>query len=139
MPFEANTFDTVLLINILEHADDRKVLEETGRVCRKNVIFSVPHEKEAALEAYGVTYHSYFDPTHRRYYTYERLADLLQSTGFRLDALYRTYPINAIGLLLHTLHVPHPLTLQMGSLLEKSLLVKNYYMNIEGVASKVKQ
>ena len=57
LPFKDQSFDTVLMINVLEHLDDDGALREAYRICRKNVIFSVPHEQEEELGEYNLTCH----------------------------------------------------------------------------------
>ena len=44
LPFEDSTFDTVIMLDILEHLyAPEKLLEEAARVSKKNIIISVPN------------------------------------------------------------------------------------------------
>jgi 2-polyprenyl-3-methyl-5-hydroxy-6-metoxy-1,4-benzoquinol methylase len=45
LPFDAGEFDLVLCLEVLEHLEDPEdALTELGRVSRKHVVISVPHE-----------------------------------------------------------------------------------------------
>ncbi|MCX7703709.1 MAG: class I SAM-dependent methyltransferase [Planctomycetota bacterium] len=83
LPFPNKSFDTVLLFDIIEHTKEEiAVLQEAKRVARKNILLSVPKSDEYSRHDAGVTYHSYFDPTHLRYYTQESLKKALKKSGF---------------------------------------------------------
>jgi|GEM_PF-1781417 hypothetical protein len=124
------------MINVLEHTDDLSALQEAYRVCRKNVVFSVPHEKEEELGHYNITYHPYVDPTHLRYYTMERVTATFADAGFTMDEICFDGPINSLGLFLRALHLPRLLSIGVGITVNRIPGIKKYYMNIEGVASR---
>ncbi len=136
LPFKDQSFDTILLLNVLEHVDDRAALREAYRVCKKNVIFGVPHEKERELGDFYVTYHPYVDPTHLRYYTVQSVKTTFTSAGFaRVDVNYQG-PINAAGLFLRALRVPRLPSMWVGAAINAIPMIKKYYANIEGIATK---
>ncbi len=69
LPFENETFDVVLLMEILEHIDfPVKALEEAKRICRKNgmIILTVPNEERIKDNAHvwSFTPSSIFDLLH---------------------------------------------------------------------------
>lgn len=136
LPFKDRSFDTVLMINVLEHVDDAPALQEAHRVCRKNVIFSVPHENEEELGEYNLTYHPYADLTHLRYYSIKQLHTKFASAGFEIREIDFEGPINPLGLFLRSLRLPRLLTYAVGAFINKVPGVKRYYMNIEGIAAK---
>ena len=136
LPFKDQSFDTVLMINVLEHVDDDAALREVYRICRKNVIFSVPHAKEEELGEYNLTYHPYVDPTHLRYYSIEHIRSTFASTGFEILEIALDGPVNPFGLFLRSLRLPRLWTFAAGAFVNKLPGVKKYYMNIEGVAAK---
>jgi len=83
LPFHDDSFDTVLLFNIIEHTeDDVAVLKEASRIARRNILVSVPKEDTYPRHSSGLTYRGYIDPTHRRYYTEDRLTRTLEEAGF---------------------------------------------------------
>jgi len=83
LPFADNSFDTVLLFDILEHTpDDVAVLKEASRIARSNILLSVPKLDTYLRHDAGLTYHSYIDPSHLRYYTEKSLSDTIKRAGF---------------------------------------------------------
>lgn len=77
LPFENNSFDTVLLFDILEHGDEEKILKEAIRVTRQRLIIIVPREVDKKLADTGIVFRHYIDKSHLREYTtpdFERLA-----------------------------------------------------------------
>ena len=84
LPFEDGSFDTVVCFETLEHMlDPEAVLHEIHRVCRNNVILSVPNcEMPASLEASRLTFFHYTDRSHLSFFTRDTLATALQKTGF---------------------------------------------------------
>jgi ubiquinone/menaquinone biosynthesis C-methylase UbiE len=137
LPFRENSFDTILLFNVLEHVDDIKVLSEVYRVCKQNIVFSVPNQKEVEIGYYGLTYHPYVDVTHLRYYTPQSIKKILTESGFEIKHIHHTGHINPLGLALHMLRLPHWFNFKIGKILEVLPFSKKYYMTIEGVATKL--
>lgn len=85
LPFEDESFDTILLFDILEHINDQKILKEIHRVCKKRVILSVPNKDDSFLPKYNLTFKHYKDKTHRREYTQREIKELLGKFGFRVE------------------------------------------------------
>jgi ubiquinone/menaquinone biosynthesis C-methylase UbiE len=85
LPFASNSFDTVVLWNVLEHVDnDQIALSEALRVCRLNIIIVVPKEDDLSTSLSSITYRHYVDLGHRRYYTREKLQALYETFGAHL-------------------------------------------------------
>jgi SAM-dependent methyltransferase len=137
LPFKDESFDTVLMINTLEHMDDRAALKEAYRICKKNIIFSVPHEEEGGLGLYGTTSYPYVDQSHLRYYTLKTVKSTFANAGFRTDEINYHGPINPAGLFLSTLHLPHSFSALVGNMVNSFPIIKKHYINIEGIATKV--
>lgn len=82
LPFVDNSFDTVVLFDILEHiSDDVAVIKEAARVARTNMLISVPKSDTYPRYDSGLTYRSYTDPTHLRYYTEGSISRILLEAG----------------------------------------------------------
>ena len=81
LPFRDQSFDSVLIFEVLEHvADIEKVLSEAFRVARKNVLITVPNSEDIELmKANDVTYAHMLSSDHLHFFDPESLADLLQA------------------------------------------------------------
>ncbi|MFH1422149.1 MAG: class I SAM-dependent methyltransferase [Planctomycetota bacterium] len=101
VPFADNSFDTVCLWDVLEHVtDDSIALQEAVRVAKKNVLISVPKEDAGSDFSAGITYRTYTDSSHLRYYTKEKIENLMQKTGvksFEIEEFDRIRPMLAYG------------------------------------------
>lgn len=87
LPFPAKSFDVCACFLVLEYVrDDRKVIREMRRVLKKNgkLVVQVANRKNLKTLIWGV----YLDPLHKREYTSEEITALLQSEGFRMNALW---------------------------------------------------
>lgn len=137
LPFKDNSFDTILLLDVLEHIEnEEKVLNEVYRVCSKNIIFSVPHEDKGELEHYYLTYRPYWDISHVRYYSLEDIASKLENVGFKIIKIMYADPINPLGLFLHLCGVPHRFSIFIGKHINKLPFVRKHFTKIVGVAEK---
>lgn len=77
-PVADGSYDTVMALDVLEHVKaPSALLSEMVRVCRRNIVVTVPAEAPSGLTQAGLLYGSYLDPTHRRYYTPSGLRELL--------------------------------------------------------------
>ncbi len=82
--FPDSSFETVLMLDVLEHVlDDKKLLSDAARVANRNVVLSVPAEVLEGMKATQLVFASYVDPTHRRYYSFESLQNVLKEVGFK--------------------------------------------------------
>ena len=61
-PFKENTFDEVLIDNVLEHlSEPKKVMKEIWRICKKDAIVEI-------IVPYYNSYYAYADPTHINFF-----------------------------------------------------------------------
>lgn len=82
-----NSFDNVVAFDIIEHLDDDTLfLREVRRVCRARgrLLLSVPNPDDEQVRQIALTHIHYTDKTHRREYTKEGLATLLELEGFKV-------------------------------------------------------
>jgi len=117
LPLPDDSFDTVALWDVLEHVrDDCTALKESARIARHNVLFSVPAEDSMPDYSSGVTYRTYTDPTHLRYYNRRQLESLISLCGqrdFTIEMFDRARP----ALMYRRVGIPRPIL----SLLDKLL------------------
>jgi ubiquinone/menaquinone biosynthesis C-methylase UbiE len=92
LPFADKSFDSTYCFDVLEHVDDEASLRELARVTARRLILVVPQENQL-LEAYGLTFYHYIDPTHLRYYTEETFHRLISSIGPKRISLIPDQPV----------------------------------------------
>jgi ubiquinone/menaquinone biosynthesis C-methylase UbiE len=95
--FEDAAFETVLMLDILEHvSNDVELLKDGFRVCKKNVIITVPARMSEAFDNSQLVFGSCVDPTHLRYYSMEdlrRLFDRAGIKGYKIEVGLRFDPV----------------------------------------------
>ena len=99
--FQDKAFDTVLLIEVLEHvADPLTVLAEVGRVAKKRILITVPNlEPLPHLAQFNVIMHHFLEPTHLNFFTKKMLEVLLSK-------YFRKFEIERFGRFFHFLGSP---------------------------------
>lgn len=108
--FPDSAFETVLLLDVLEHvADDKRLLREAARIANRNVLLSVPAQVPEGMKNTQLVFASYVDPTHRRYYTYETLQETLAEIGFASVSIEGALGFTPILYDLFPNHLKYPL------------------------------
>jgi 2-polyprenyl-3-methyl-5-hydroxy-6-metoxy-1,4-benzoquinol methylase len=84
LKFPDNSFDTILLFEVLEHVENpSRVIEEVKRVAKKNILITVPNNTEFyELRKYGLTYEHMLEKDHINFFTKKDLENML-STYFK--------------------------------------------------------
>jgi len=94
LPFGANSFDTVLAINVVEHIEDeKKILSELARVTKKRLLLSVPNSEDELLQRYNLTFRHQTDKTHKREYSKESIKRKLKQVGFEVKNVALDGPV----------------------------------------------
>jgi SAM-dependent methyltransferase len=138
LPFASHSFDTVLAFDVLEHIPElERPLQEIHRVCRRNLIVTVPDcaEEEDMLRA-GLVYTHWLDRSHCHFFTMESLVETLEQSGFRLALVGRILPVLADFPVLRSYGIPHGLAFQVSRVLARLPFRKQYRMALLGVAEK---
>jgi SAM-dependent methyltransferase len=82
LPFPDGAFDTLIMIEVLEHVPDgevESVLAEIRRVVRKNVLLTVPDCDDVSyLQSAGVTHEHFLAADHVQFFTKHKLQALLE-------------------------------------------------------------
>ena len=82
LPFDQNTFDGVLFLDVLEHVDDTQALREAYRVLKKDAyLFITVPAYQWLWSGWDAALH------HKRRYTKETLVHLLKSEGFAVQKI----------------------------------------------------
>lgn len=79
IPFEDKAFDTVIMFEVLEHADNpSKILEEAKRVAGKNILITVPNCTDfEELRRQRLAYEHFLELDHANFFTKDSLSALL--------------------------------------------------------------
>lgn len=95
LPFSENLFNTVILIEVLEHSENPGwVLEEAKRVAKKNILVTVPNcEGFESLRKYGLTYAHFLAIDHKHFFTKDSLEKLF-SNHFNNFKITRELPMS---------------------------------------------
>ena len=94
LPFADKQFDTVLLFDVLEHEDDKKILMEAKRVAKRRILVIVPRIVDQELAQSGVVFRHYIDKSHLREYEQNNmieLADRLDLKAIHIQAVHPLY------------------------------------------------
>ena len=94
LPFPDNSFDTVIMFELLEHVHDPDVLlKEAERVAKKNILITVPNcEYFEELGKYGLTYQHFLAMDHINFFTKKELEKLIVRYGARFE-VFKDEPI----------------------------------------------
>jgi hypothetical protein len=126
LPFRDASFDTTLLLSILEHGDDVQLLREAARVTRRRLIIQVPLSEPRFLVDGGLLFSHWSDRSHVRTYTEAMLRDLVDAAGCRWLGMWPAFPRNMTALYVSAMRLPRILRPLVRTLLGPlSLLVHN--------------
>jgi len=97
LDFMDNSFDTVLLFEVLEHVKCTDIiLKEAKRIAKKNVLITVPNCTDYfILRRFGLTYEHMLEKDHINFFTKKDLEDLL-SKYFKKFKVEKKEPINTV-------------------------------------------
>lgn len=135
--YKSNSFDTVTCFETLEHlTNPDKALQEFHRVCRENIILTVPNcEVPEAMLRSELIYKTWIDRTHVQFFTMSSVIKLVEKNGFNVT---RSCYINKINLY-PFLEEAFNLSGRVGGLLKKILMKrksKDYHITCLLVAEK---
>lgn len=100
--------DTILSFETLEHLPDPlKALQEYHRVCRKNVVLTVPNcEHTPAMKQSNLIYYHWIDRTHVHFFTLESIKQLALDAGFQNVKAYYINRLTLLPLVQEAFEVP---------------------------------
>ncbi|MBU3924010.1 MAG: methyltransferase domain-containing protein [Nanoarchaeota archaeon] len=86
-PFTDDTFDYVLIDNVLEHLDDpTRVMREIWRICKNGAIVEI-------IVPYYNSYYAYADPTHKNYFSDLSMRQTLGEVEYAHDSQRERFDI----------------------------------------------
>ncbi|MEN6330236.1 MAG: class I SAM-dependent methyltransferase [Methanobacteriaceae archaeon] len=117
LEFADNSFDTVLLFEVLEHVEKpQNILKEAKRVARKNVLITVPNCSQLSqLSQFSLTYEHLLERDHVNFFTKNDLENLIsphfhkfkvkEGDEIKLGAAGLPLPLKAIILGLYKIRI----------------------------------
>ena len=97
LDWKDNSVDTILSFETLEHLQfPEKALREYYRVCRKNIILTVPDcDLTPGMSQSQLIHNHWIDRTHVQFFNMESITDMIKGVGFKIK---KSYYINQISL-----------------------------------------
>jgi len=137
LQFEDNSFDTILSFETLEHlSEPRNALREYYRICRKNLILTVPNcDITPGMRQSLMLYYHWIDRTHVNFFNMETITEAVKEAGFKI---IKYYYINQISLMPFIAEA-FDLSGLLGKVIRKILLNRqqhSYYITCLVVAEK---
>lgn len=130
LDFEDDSFDTVLLFEVLEHLKNPlQLLKEAKRVARKNVLITVPNCGQLSqLSQFSLTYEHLLEEDHVNYFTKQDLENLIGQEFARFNVEEGDeVQLGAIGL-------PLPLKALVLGLYKIKIIKSHIYFRLYAVA-----
>lgn len=138
LPYEDNSFETVIAFEVLEHIeyiDD--ALEGLGKISKKNIIISVPNcLQPEVFKASGLAFHHWTDRTHKQFFTKELLVQALKRNGFKILEFKLINPVIPELLVLSSFRIPTKFSYYVAKFVSHLPFRKKYYMSLMVAASK---
>lgn len=96
-----NSVDTILSFETLEHLQNpEQALKEYYRVCRQNIIITVPNcQITPGMDSSKMIYSHWIDPTHINFFQMEDIIKMVKDVGFNITQSYYINKINLQGLI----------------------------------------
>lgn len=133
---EDSSVDTILSFETLEHlSNPEQALREYYRVCRKNIILTVPNcQITPGMEKSKMIYYHWIDSTHINFFNQTTIIELVKNVGFQVHTNYYINQINLQPLLSEALAIPVFFDKILKKFLEKQK--RSYYLTCLLVACK---
>lgn len=138
LPYSDESFDTVSSFEVLEHlSDPGAALKEFHRVCRKNIIITVPNcEITPGMDQSSLLYSHWRDPTHLNFFDLSSIRKAVSEAGFKVIKADLTNQINITPFIVEAFGFGKRLPRFVYRIVKK-LLRQKHYISILVLAEKV--
>jgi SAM-dependent methyltransferase len=135
-----SSVDTILSFETLEHLPDpERALKEYLRVCRKNLILTVPNcQLTMGMRRSGLIYNHWIDRTHVNFWDMDGICDLISKMGFEVSHRQHINQVSPGGLVFESLGLGGTVA-RIGAGLLRRLQRQRYWMTSLVVANKPAQ
>lgn len=135
--FNDGSFDTVLAFEVLEHIKDYDAaLKEMYRVCRNNIIVTVPNcIQTEGMKKSNILYGHYSDRTHINFWDMSNFCDVISNAGFEVVVAEHINFIDLSGIIMEAIQF-NGMIGKIARKLIKLLIKKKYPMTLLVVANK---
>lgn len=141
LPYPDNSFDTVLLFEILEHVDNpAKALAEVWRVTADKAIISVPDATLYPLfQEAGLTFFHWTDRSHVNFFTPQTIQEELRRSNFAIELFKQINPVYPEIIFWENFRIPPFIRKIFLKITRNFPWRKKYYMTLLVVAKKQKK
>lgn len=139
LPYKNNSFDTLLLFDILEHIKEPElVLKKLSKLVKKNLILTVPNcDQPEEFRTSGLAFHHWIDRTHVQFFRKESIRKILNRNGYKVILVEFIDPAMPETLFLSGWHFPLRLAKWIGMFCQFLPFRKKYFLAILIVAEKI--
>jgi len=135
LPFKDQSFEIVLLFDIIEHGDDFKILKEASRVGERLIVI-VPRIVDQSLSETGVIFKHYIDKSHLREYSEVDLGNLAKKLNLKVIHLQKVQLLPNFAIFASLFKGPNLFFKAIGKILFLPFLRKDYFTEFLVVLDK---
>ncbi|MCB0418066.1 MAG: class I SAM-dependent methyltransferase [Bdellovibrionaceae bacterium] len=132
-----DSIDTIVSFETLEHLPDpEKALREYHRVCRHNIVVTVPNcAITPGIKKSNLLYSHWSDPSHLNFFTLDSLKALIESAGFSIKEAHYINRLDVRPFVLEAFKLRGPLAKVLSKVL-RLLPSESYFITCLVVAEK---
>lgn len=137
LEYPDDSFDTIVSFETLEHLPDPlSTLKTFRKICRKNVILTVPNcDVSSGLIGSNLIFSHWNDRTHIQFFNIQGICSLVESAGFSIETSYLINPLRLTPFLFEAFDVPKTLETITRKLIHW-LQKRDYFITCLVVANK---
>ncbi len=141
--FGDSSVDSICSYEVLEHMKDpESVLKEFHRICRDNIIITVPNcAVTKSMKSSGLIFYHWIDPTHIQFFVKSTLEEMVTKSGFEIIHSEYINQISLTPILMESFDLENAsaksLKVRLVKWLIKKYSKKDYFITLLLVAKKI--